>query len=288
MTIPTSEMTRWNRWLEDLPKLSNISIPRCVKPPEFGDVILRELHHFGDASQSGYGAVSYLRSKNSKGEVHVSFLIGKSRLAPVKITTIPRLELSAAVVAVKLDKMLREELELPIQESLFWTDSTTVLQYISNETKRFSTFVANRLAVIHDTSNAQQLRHVDSKSNPADDSSRGLNADQMISDARWLEGPAFLWQERSLWPSVPHALTQVSDDDPEVKRERQVRLVQGNSDDVINSMFNRYSSWHRLKIAIAWLLRYKRFLVNNYRQRSIETTSELINGAITTAGAYDC
>jgi len=280
--IPTSEMTRWNRWLEDLPKLSNISIPRCVKPPEFGDVILRELHHFGDASQSGYGAVSYLRSKNSKGEVHVSFLIGKSRLAPVKITTIPRLELSAAVVAVKLDKMLREELELPIQESLFWTDSTTVLQYISNETKRFSTFVANRLAVIHDTSNAQQWRHVDSKSNPADDSSRGLNADQMISDARWLEGPAFLWQESSLWPSVPHALTQVSDDDPEVKRERQVRLVQGNSDDVINSMFNRYSSWHRLKIAIAWLLRYKRFLVNNYRQRSIETTSELINGAITT------
>ena len=66
--------------------------------------------------------------------------------------TIPRLELSAAVVAVKLDRKLREELEIKIDRSVFWSDSTAVLQYIKNEDKRFHTFVANRLAVIHDGS----------------------------------------------------------------------------------------------------------------------------------------
>ena len=110
---------QWSKWLKDLPLLSKVSILRCLETPALGDVVTGEHHHFGDASQSGYGAVSYLRSENLSGEVNVSFLMGKSRLAPVKTTTIPRLELSAAVLAVKLDGTIREELYLPIQASWF-------------------------------------------------------------------------------------------------------------------------------------------------------------------------
>jgi hypothetical protein len=62
--------------------------------------------------------------------------------------TIPRLELQAAVLAVKVDEIARCELDVSLMESVFWTDSTTVLQYIANAGKRFQTFVANRVAVI--------------------------------------------------------------------------------------------------------------------------------------------
>jgi hypothetical protein len=82
---------------------------------------------------------------NLKEKVHCCFLIGKSRLAPLKAISIPRMELSAAVVATRLDKMMRQELDIPVDESVFWTDRTCVLSYIRNESRRFQTFVANRI-----------------------------------------------------------------------------------------------------------------------------------------------
>ena len=107
------------------------------------------VHHFADASRIAYGTVSYIRLTNYEGKLHCAFLFGKSRLADVKPMTIPRLELCAAVVAVQVDQMLRKELELNLEESVFWTDSMSVLQYIRNESTRFHTFVASRLAIIH-------------------------------------------------------------------------------------------------------------------------------------------
>jgi len=127
--------------------------------------------------------VSYLRTVNAEGRIHCSLLLGKSRLAPIRQMTIPRLELSAAVIAVRMDQMLSRELSLEIQDSIFWTDSMIVLQYSCS--KRFQTFVANRLSVIHDGSMSKQWRKVGTKENPADDVSRGLNRFDMISSDRW-------------------------------------------------------------------------------------------------------
>ena len=107
-------------------------------------------------------------------------MIAKSRLTPLKTISIPRLELSAATVSIRLDRMMRKELQLPIDASYFWTDSTTVLKYINNEDKRFHTFVANRVAVLHNGSDPSQWRHVETKVNPADDASRGLTADEFV------------------------------------------------------------------------------------------------------------
>ena len=123
---------------------TKISLARCIKTADFGIADVTELHHFADASQIAYGAVSYARFINEKkNTVHCSLLVGKSRLAHVKPLTIHRLELSAAVLAVKLDRTLREELEMKIDRTVFWSDSTAVLQYIKNEDKRFHTFVEN-------------------------------------------------------------------------------------------------------------------------------------------------
>jgi hypothetical protein len=164
-------LKRWESWLEQLMKIEKLYVPRCFKPPQFGRIVSIQLHVFADASQRGYGAVSYLRFVNELGDIHVAFVIGKARVAPLKVVTIPRLELSAAVVAARLEKMIRSEIDLSIDTTLLWTDSTTVLGYIANKDKRFKTFVANRLAVIHETTDPTQWRYVNTPLNPANDAS---------------------------------------------------------------------------------------------------------------------
>lgn len=187
-----------------------------------------------------------------------------SRLAPIMAMTTPRLELSAATMAVKIDKLVRSELDMSINESVFWTDGTIVMQYIYNDNKRFHTFVANRVALIREISEPKQWRHVDTQLNPADDASRGLNADQLINNERWFCGPSFLLKEQDEWPVNPVQLT-VAENDPKVKPERVVYVtnVLGTVQPTVKifeTLFNRYSDWFQLKVTVAWLLRVKQFL----------------------------
>ena len=102
------------------------------------------LHHFADASEVAYGVVSYLRTEYTSGQVSTVLTMAKSRLAPLKVTTIPRLELCAATLATRQDELLRRELDLDLEPSQYWSDSTIVLWYINHEEKRLQTFVANR------------------------------------------------------------------------------------------------------------------------------------------------
>ena len=183
--------------LEDLQRLEQLSVDRCLKPPSFGKVVSVQLHHFSDASQQGYCAVSYLRFLDDKDAVHCSFVMGKARTALLNTVTIPRLELSAAVVALRLDKIIQKEIDIPVDESLFWTDSMCVISYIRNNDKRFHTFVANRIAIIQDATSPSQWRYVNSEGNPADDASRGLTLDSIIFKNRWINGPDFLWEPES-------------------------------------------------------------------------------------------
>ncbi|KAL9960110.1 hypothetical protein ACROYT_G033517 [Oculina patagonica] len=116
--VGENESQRWEKWKEELPKLSQLAVKRCVKPADLGELKTVELHNFADASQFAFGAVSYLRLVDTKDNACCSFLMGKSRLAHVKPMTVPRLELSAAVLAVQLDKTLKTELEIPVHQSV--------------------------------------------------------------------------------------------------------------------------------------------------------------------------
>ena len=116
--IPEEDLFEWQKWLAELPKLERFKVNRCFHPPEFGDITKSQLHHFSDASELGYGAVSYLRSVNSHGNINCSFVMGKSRLAPVKPRTIPRLELSAATTAVRSDTMIKQEVDVALDTSI--------------------------------------------------------------------------------------------------------------------------------------------------------------------------
>ena len=256
--IPEEDLTRWQTWLSELPKLERFRVDRCFKPRDFGEVASCQLHFFSDASQSAYGAVAYLRMVNMHGKVHCSFVMGKSRLAPLKPMTIPRMELSAAVLSTRLDKLIREEIEYAIDSSVFWTDSTCVLRYVENDERRYQTFVANRVSAIREQSLPSQWRYVDTKLNPADDASRGMSADDIVQYTRWTKGPSFLWNDEATWPKLPAAMIrdQSENFDPEVVKASFVGLAHPSAIQM-GEFFERFSCWYKLKKFVAWILRFK-------------------------------
>ena len=99
--LPDTIIQKWLKWKHDLQQLEKVQVNRCYKPKQFEKVAKMEIHHFSDASSTGYGQVSYMQIVNKLGHVHCSFLLGKARVAPLKVITLPRLELSAAVHSVK-------------------------------------------------------------------------------------------------------------------------------------------------------------------------------------------
>ena len=82
--VGENESRRWEKWKEDLPKLSQLAVKRCVKPPDLKKLKFAVLHHFADASQFAFGAVSYLRMVDSTDNAYCSFLMGKSRVAHIR------------------------------------------------------------------------------------------------------------------------------------------------------------------------------------------------------------
>ena len=99
---------------------------------------MQSFHHFADASQIAYGTVSYAKLVNGNGRTHCSFLAGKSRVAHVKQMTLPRLEFSAAVLAVRMNNTL-QEFQSKVDKTVIWSDSTAVLQYIRGKETNDST-----------------------------------------------------------------------------------------------------------------------------------------------------
>ena len=265
--VPEGIKMRWEKWRSELPSLEELTIPRCYKPSNFGPIASVELHHFSDASTQGYGQCSYLRLTNGKGCIHCSFVMGKARVAPLKPVTVPRLELTAAVVSVKTSAQLQQQLDYEGIEEVFWTDSKVVLGYIANETRRFHIFVGNRVQQIQEHSSPDQWHYVDTKSNPADHASRGLNP-QGLQKSNWITGPAFLWKDKSCWPvNEAKEIFTLSEDDPEVKNK--VALVTSTDKSFVSlaSRLEYFSDYHRAKKAVALCLLYIRKLKERVKSR---------------------
>ena len=251
--LPEHVRPRWESWLRDLPELASLKIPRSYSPEEFGKTSKYELHNFSDASCIGYGACSYLRVTSETGQVSCSLIMGKSRVAPTKLTTIPRLELSSAVTSVRSGDSIRGELEIEALPEYYWTDSKVVLGYVNNDAKRFHTFVANRIQRIKSSTDSAQWHHVSSEDNPADLASRGASAAQ-LKDSCWLKGPDFLWQPNL---SIKEPIVEMDDADPEL-RKAYVHTVKVEIKNPLLSHLSKFSDWSRAVKAVARLKKYIR------------------------------
>lgn len=183
--IPAYLLQDWNRWRKDICLLAKLKVPRCYKPDDFGKIKVVELHSFSDASEVGYGQCSYLRLVDGDSRIYCSLVMAKSRVAPLKPITIPRLELTAALVNAKVGSSLGKELDYDQINEVYWTDSRVVLGYIFNNARRFHVFVANRVQQIRDLTSVDRWRYIPTKFNPADVASRGLDAQRLIDNKEW-------------------------------------------------------------------------------------------------------
>ena len=117
----------------------------------------------------------------------------------MRLISIQRLELQAATLSARIYQVCREELTYKVDRVVFCTDSQTTLKYIKNESKRFHTYVANRIAETLEITIPDQWRHCPGKLNPADDASRGLKPQKLIDQQRGWKGPEFLWEQEENW-----------------------------------------------------------------------------------------
>ena len=252
-SLEPEDLVVWEKWSADLSFLQEFQLPRWTSIDKPSDALV-QLHLFGDASEKGFGAVCYIRYTFPDGRIHVSFVIAKNRVAPLKQLSIPRLELQAALLAVRLADTVKRELDLHISDTIFWSDSKTVLRYISNESRRFHTFVANRVSEIQDSSESSQWRYVPTDLNPADDCTRGLHASEITRNCRWITGPSFLRQTEDKWPKEIEPKSPLLEDDIEVKKTVWTGLLEDNGNSL--PVPAKFSSWIRYRRVVAWILRF--------------------------------
>ncbi|XP_070212738.1 uncharacterized protein [Littorina saxatilis] len=241
----------WKSWMDELPGLRQVSIPRNFVPSTLGTLTQVQLHHFSDASTRGYGQCSYLRLKDENDKVHCSLVMAKGRVAPLKQVTVPRLELQAATLSAKMSSFLEKELKYEKLEHVFWTDSTIVLAYLANQQKRFHVFVANRISQILRVSSVSQWNHVPTEQNPADHASRGLSVKE-LNASTWFSGPQFLWQS-----DIPRGnITAIVERDDLEVRSCRVTSIAETSDVGMETTFAKFSRWSFLVRGIAKVLRF--------------------------------
>ena len=192
-SVEPKEEEEFLKWKAQLPEVAETSIDRRYFSTSNDKW---ELHVFADASEDTMCAVAYLRSKPKEYSADLAFAIGKCRVALMRHPTIPRLELQAAVMAVRLKEQIVKEHESKIHSCNFWTDSTTVLQWIHISHRKQQVFVANRVAEILATTIVSQWNHVSGINNPADIGTRAINVDE-LKRSEWLTGPAWLKQREN-------------------------------------------------------------------------------------------
>ncbi|XP_062541852.1 uncharacterized protein LOC134209845 [Armigeres subalbatus] len=198
----TPELYRmWGDWTRLLVHLQEVEVPRC-----FSGVTSREmpitsiqLHIFVDASELAYACAVYSRIVQA-GEVRCVLVAAKTKVAPLKPLSIPRLELQACIIGCRLIETICSALNLAVEARYFWTDSTTVLSWIKSDSRRYHPYVAFRVGEILNTSNVDEWYYVPSKQNVADEATKWGNGIEFTPTNRWYTGEPFLYQPQSKWP----------------------------------------------------------------------------------------
>ena len=198
--LPDEIWDRFMAWVLGIKVLLGWRVPRCYFPNTLWESVQSklEIHVFCDASERAYGAVVFSRLQVSSDEFRTSFIVSKARVAPMKVQTIPRLELMAALVGARLLKFVLKALKLSSEVKYFcWSDSMVVIGWLKSGSQQKSqtklpVFVANRVGEILDLTDSDNWFHVEGRENPADLITRGLSADSLVSSELWMKGPKWL------------------------------------------------------------------------------------------------
>ncbi|KAI4896990.1 hypothetical protein NFI96_001373, partial [Prochilodus magdalenae] len=251
--LPEERYREWKLWRDSLKELEQLKIPRQYTSISLRQACSKELCVFCDASTTAIAAVAYVRTTDASSNVEVGFMFGKAKLAPRPETTVPRLELCAAVLAVEIADMIVDEMDTIFDAVTFYSDSKVVLGYIHNESRRFYVYVSNRVQRIRRSTSPQQWKYVPSGQNPADHGSRSVPAGSLIHTS-WLCGPPFLLTSTEVEPA-PSSFDLVDpSSDSDVRPQITCHLNRVTSDKLDPTRFEKFSSWRSLNRAVARLV----------------------------------
>lgn len=255
---PITENLRgqWYRWSQLLWKLNTVQVPRCFFSGVSKEALNRlQIHVFVDASDTAYSCVAYLRIVES-GAPRCSLVAAKTKVAPLKPLSIPRLELQAAMIGSRLINSLCTSLNLQIKQRFLWVDSSTVLAWLRSDSRRYHPFVAFRIGEILSLTTVNEWHKIRSKRNVADEATKWGSGPQFDPESRWYKGPSFLWESEEDWPAEEqHSVTTV-----DLRASfLHVHVVKELIIDV-----DRFSTWERLVRTIAYVQR----AAKNFRRKT--------------------
>jgi len=263
--LSVDQREEFQHWMDDLKALGAIRIPRLMTGGS-ADKSSWQIHAFGDASRDAYAAVVFLRTSD-RDKISVQLLQAKSRVAPLKAATIPRLELLSCTITALLTQSIKKALSLEVP-TFYWSDSTTALAWIRRNDE-WGTFVGNRGKTICSVSEPEFWRHVPGTLNPADLPSRGCSPSHLLK-SRWWEGPSWLRQSEDHWPSG-EPLT--NEDSVIAERKKSAVQVLVTSDHE-TPWYVRQSSLKTNLVSVAWLRRFLLYL---------DKGSSIVKGPLTVA-----
>lgn len=236
----------WKRWIDILPSVENLKIPRWYGYNSKVNQV--DIHTFTDASNEAYAAAVYMRFFDPESNsVKVILIAAKSRVAPLKYMSIPRLELMGAVVGARLAETIKINLKIQIRKFVFWTDSTCVLAWIHSDHRKYRPYVAARIGEILETTSSNDWRYVPSNCNVADEATR-LKIVTPVSQCRWYNGPSFLYNEECEWP-----INKVKKHETEEMMSQYVAAVNVHHAEI---MADNISSWPKLCRVQAYVNRF--------------------------------
>lgn len=263
---------KWLNYINDLKKVNNISVPRWLQCDDETREV--EIHGFSDASCVAYGACIYMTCTASDGDRTSRLVCAKSRVAPLKSLSIPRLELCAAVLLSKLIKKIVPSLRLKIDRIFLWTDSKVVLSWIASDASRWKIFIANRVGEIHNLTSNYSWGYVNTKENPADVLSKGCAVQVLKQNSLWWQGPGWLTTEVKEHSPVDNT----DPDNITLSEERKVTTslitTTQNTDNYFISVCEKYSSLTRFQRILAYVLRFK-YNIDSIKLNRLQNTGLL-------------
>ena len=245
--LPLNISNRWRTWLQDLHFISHLKIPRWSGYTLQCELL--EIDGFADASKFAYGAVVYLCLIQTQ-EVLITLQVAKKQVAPLKILSIPRLKLCAALLLARLVRTLIESFPLKVESIHLWSDSADVLFLLKDYPSRLGVFVANRCSEIHTLLPDAYWHHVRSADNPADVILRGIEPSKLASHSLWWKGPIWLSDNHESWPKANDELNfavnslNLQPSHTLVASKDTPNPVENTSE--IWSLINKYSSLNKL------------------------------------------
>ncbi|XP_029173240.1 uncharacterized protein LOC114942104 [Nylanderia fulva] len=277
-SLISDELTsRWNYFVSEFHKLEMIKIPRWTgQGPQ---TLALEIHGFADASNRAYAAVVYLRVYHSLSDFAINLIAAKTKVAPVKTVSIPRLELNAVVLLSRLVKWTVNSLQLVGTPIHCWTDSTIALAWLRQHPSKWNTYVANRVAEIQNNLPSTRWSHVPSAENPADCASRGLSASELVSHSLWWTGPPWLRQPSTAWPIHDMTNTRPTNELQQVSAElRKTKVLHIEGEEEWDLLY-KFSSWTKLVRVTAYVHRFLALLrkekVRKFKKDSTLSVDEL-------------